>query len=75
MVNLKEGDLDAFQRIYLKYRNKVYIFSLSYLKSKDKAEGIILNHIRKTNQKIGYRNNCIESSAFFEHQDHEKAVG
>jgi hypothetical protein len=75
MVNLKEGDLDAFQKIFSKYRKKVYFFALSYLKSKDKAEDIILNHIRKTNQEIGYRNNCIESSAFFEHQDHEKAVG
>ena len=100
MINLRKGDIDAFHRIFSKYRNKVYFFSLSYLKSKDKAEdivqdvfikiwesrdylderysfnsflftvtkNIILNHIRKTNQEIGYRNNCIESSAILEQQ-------
>jgi len=36
-----KGDLDAFHRIFSKYKNKVYFFSLSYLKSKDKAEDIV----------------------------------
>jgi len=41
VINLRKGDLDAFRRIYTKYKKKVYFFSLSYLKSADKAEDIV----------------------------------
>ena len=41
VINLRNGDLDAFRRIYTKYKKKVYFFSLSYLKSADKAEDIV----------------------------------
>lgn len=101
VINLRKGDLDAFRRIYTKYNKKVYFFSLSYLKSADKAEDIvqdvftkiwedrtrlseyysfnnflftvtknlILNHIRRTKQEMGYRNSCIELSGFSEQQE------
>ena len=41
IINVKKGDLEAFHLLYSKYRNKVFFFSWSYLKSKDKAEDIV----------------------------------
>ena len=41
IINVKKGDLEAFHLLYSKYRNKVFFFAWSYLKSKDKAEDIV----------------------------------
>jgi RNA polymerase sigma-70 factor (ECF subfamily) len=41
MIDLRKGDLDAFRRVYSKYKYKVFFFSLSYLKSREKAEDIV----------------------------------
>jgi len=38
---LKEGDYKAFRTIFSKYRNKVFFFSWSYLKSNAVAEDIV----------------------------------
>ena len=39
--NLKKGDVLSFDEIYLEYNRKIYLFSLSYLKSKENAEGVV----------------------------------
>lgn len=39
--NLKNGDILAFDELYRKFNKKIYSFSLSYLKNKDEAEGIV----------------------------------
>lgn len=39
--NLKNGDLDAFNLVYKKYAQKLYAFSLKYLKSVEEAEELV----------------------------------
>jgi RNA polymerase sigma-70 factor (ECF subfamily) len=39
--NLQKGDIFSFDEIYGKYNRKIYFFSLSYLKNKDDAEGVV----------------------------------
>ena len=38
---LKEGDVNAFDKVFRQYNKRIYFFSLSYLKSKEEAEGIV----------------------------------
>ncbi|RIJ45405.1 RNA polymerase sigma-70 factor [Maribellus luteus] len=38
---LKKGDLDAFDQIFLKYGDRLFGFTLKYLKSKEETEGLV----------------------------------
>lgn len=38
---LQKGDVQAFDCIYLKYSQKLYLFCLKYIKSKDEAEELV----------------------------------
>lgn len=39
--SLRKGDVDAFDMVYKKYAQKLYAFSLKYLKSVEEAEGLV----------------------------------
>ncbi|MFH0758091.1 MAG: RNA polymerase sigma-70 factor [Bacteroidota bacterium] len=39
--NLQRGDVFSFDKIYSKYNRKIYAFSLSYLRSREEAEGVV----------------------------------
>ncbi len=39
--NLQKGDVFSFDEVYKKFNRKIYFFSLSYLKNKDDAEGVV----------------------------------
>lgn len=39
--SLRKGDVDAFDMVYRKYAQKLYAFSLKYLKSVEEAEGLV----------------------------------
>ncbi|MEL7585837.1 MAG: RNA polymerase sigma-70 factor [Prolixibacteraceae bacterium] len=41
LKELKKGDHAAFERVFEHYSKQLYLFSLSYLKSKDAAEDIV----------------------------------
>ena len=41
LKELKKGDHEAFKKIFERYSNQLYRFSLSYLKSKEAAEDIV----------------------------------
>ena len=38
---LREGDVEAFDQVYKRYAEKLYAFSLKYLKSKEEAEELV----------------------------------
>lgn len=40
---LKKGDLEAFDLIFKKYADRLFGFSLKYLKSKEETEGLVQN--------------------------------
>ncbi len=39
--NLRKGDVFAFEEVFKKYNRKIYSFSISYLKNKEDAEGVV----------------------------------
>lgn len=41
LKELKKGDHAAFERVFEHYSKQLYLFSFSYLKSKDTAEDIV----------------------------------
>jgi RNA polymerase sigma-70 factor (ECF subfamily) len=41
LKELKKGDHAAFEKVFERYSKQPYLFSLSYLKSKDAAEDIV----------------------------------
>jgi RNA polymerase sigma-70 factor (ECF subfamily) len=50
-INVKKGDLNGFHLLYARFRNRIFFFSLSYLKSKDKAEDIVQDVFAKVWEK------------------------
>lgn len=39
--NLKKGNVHSFDEVFKSFNKRIYFFSLSYLKSKEEAEGIV----------------------------------
>jgi len=41
VTSLKKGDIGAFDKLFAYYSKRLYYFALSYLKSKEDAEGVV----------------------------------
>lgn len=63
---LQKGDLEAFDRIFKKYGDRLFGFALSYLKSKEETEGLVQDVFLKIweNRKNLKRESSLKSYLF-----------
>lgn len=43
LEKLRNGDIDAFDKVFNEYGDRIFGFALSYLKSKEDTEGLVQN--------------------------------